>query len=238
MIDFKALKTFFTISLSSPVLRQVSASTTEEGLGGAGPTSTIAGGSLAVEGSRFQDESLGWQELEPDSSITVPKDFDIEKIHSFLSSVQVSLLYDTSVTCDEEEESIDVGTSKPSVKGRQMYVSQRLTFVEYALTPTHLYLRANCEASMKKLARYPGVAINLDSAKVDFGHCTCEAMADQRCAHVACLLYCVEDVALKQPPKILRPSTSQQQAWGKGSTRDLNPTPVHEKRWNNKSLLF
>ena len=123
-------------------------------------------------------------------------------ITSHLSSIEVSLLFP-----DGGAFSVDAGTAKPVVKGRQMYVSQRLTLVEYASTSTHLYFRANCDASMRDRVLYPGVALT-NEGEVDYARCSCEARADQRCAHVACLLYLMEDLALKQEPKISRPSTS------------------------------
>ena len=110
-----------------------------------------------------------------------------------------------------------------------MYVSERLSLVEYAATSTHLYLRANCDASMRKELRYPCVAIKLNG-EIDFGRCTCQARVDQRCTHVACLLYLAEDLALEQEPKIAKSCTSQTQAWGKGSKRESQPGPVAEKK--------
>ena len=79
-----------------------------------------------------------------------------------------------------------------------------------------------------------GVSINLVDGEVDFGACTCEARADQRCAHVACLLYMIEDLSLDQEPKIQQPGTSQQQAWGKGKRTELDPAPVFEKTYSKK----
>ena len=60
---------------------------------------------------------------------------------------------------------------------------------------------------------------------------------DQRCAHVGCLLYLVEDLSLQQDLKVQRACTTLQQAWGKGSTRNKNPTPVHEKSYSKKRPL-
>ena len=115
-------------------------------------------------------------------------------------------------------------------QGRQMYVSERLMFAECSSTDEHIYFRANCAASMNKEDRFPCIAIKKDNGEIAFGECSCQAKADSRCAHIACLLYMIEDISLKQEPKILRPCTSQQQAWGRGSKRENAPAPVHEKR--------
>ena len=115
-----------------------------------------------------------------------------------------------------------------------MYVSNRLELVEYVVSSTHVYLRANCAASMKNETRYPGVAIKIESGQVDFARCTCQAYADQRCAHVACLLYLAEDLSLGQDPRIAKPCTSQLQYWGKGSKKELDPGVVTEKNYSKK----
>ena len=138
---------------------------------------------------------------------------------------------------DGEEEEADAGTGKPAVKGRQMYVSERLQFVEYATSSSHLYFRANCAASMKRGAqdtRFPGVAINLFHGTVDAARATCVAKADGRCVHVAALLYLVEDLSLGQEPKIERPTTSKPQYWGKGSQKELDPTSGAERNYSKK----
>ena len=114
-----------------------------------------------------------------------------------------------------------------------MYVSERLQHVEYANSSTHLYLRANCDASMKKEVRFPCIAIKLNG-RIEFGKCSCPAGIDQRCTHIACLLYLAEDIALNQEPKIARPCTSQPQAWGKGSKKETQPGRVAEKNYSKK----
>ena len=73
-----------------------------------------------------------------------------------------------------------------------------------------------------------------DSGNIKFARCTYEAQADQRCSHIACLLYLIEDLSLGQEPKIQQPGTSQQQAWGKGKRTDLDPVPVFERTYSKK----
>ena len=222
----------------------------QDGIGSASGTdgssssiaSTPAPAPVADQSSSvFDDNSFGWKQIESDNIISIPKHFTIEEITSYLTTIQVSLVVQGPIIragsgSDDEDKDTNVaaGTLKPTVKGRQMYVSKRLTLVEYVETATHIYFRGNCQASMRKDPRYPGVSIKKSNGKVDFAQCTCEARADQRCCHVATLLYCVEDLSLKQEPKISKPCTSQPQAWGKGSKRALDPAPVCQNNYSKK----
>ena len=119
---------------------------------------------------------------------------------------------------------VDSGTQKPGVKGRRMYQSFKLQMAEFGMnTRKDLIFRANCDASLKKQElRYPRVVISPQGAILE-ATCVCPANADGRCAHVATLLYLIEDVSYKNTPKLLLPSTSVPQYWGKGKTRDNNP---------------
>ena len=150
--------------------------------------------------SPFNDPSLTWQMVTKE--LKIPSQFSIEKITDYLRNNEVSLLCFPSAGNDSDEDDVQAGTQKPVVKGRKMYLSERLTHAEFAETGSHLYIRGNCEASMRKAVRYPGVALIASSGTVAFGECTCEAKEDGRCCHVACLLYLAEDVSLKQEPKI------------------------------------
>ena len=101
-------------------------------------------------------------------------------------------------------------------------------------TRKDLIFRANCDASLKKQElRFPRVVILPQGAILE-ASCVCPANADGRCAHVATLLYLIEDVSYKNTPKLLLPSTSVPQYWGKGKTRDNNPKPAHETQYSKK----
>ena len=97
--------------------------------------------------SAFKDSSLTWQAVTKD--IKIPRQFSIETITDYLRNIEVQLVCGPGNDSDSED--IRAGTKKPLVKGRQMYLSERLTLAEFAETPTHLYFRGNCEASMRKV---------------------------------------------------------------------------------------
>ena len=174
----KSSSTVQSVFFDAPVIRKASTSAS---------AATNKGGESGVssESSAFQAESLGWQELTPGTKVTIPKQFSIATVTEYLTTLPVSLVAATSLHDDDEQ--VDAGTSKPTVKGRQMYVSKRLTLVEYAEAtfvtigqseeegaaaanePTDqpmsiqnlLYFRGNCYASMRKMVRYPGMSSSL-----------------------------------------------------------------------------
>jgi hypothetical protein len=174
-------------------------------------------------------QSLVWQEVTHDSKIRLPRGFTIERVTTYLSSFAVTLDGGGGERDDEGLELVEAGTEKPIVKGRRMYASERLTLVEFASGSSTSFFRSNCEASLRKENRYPAVAIDAAGVVIQC-KCTCAAAADQRCCHIACLLFLVEDLSLSQPPKIQMACTSKPQSWGRGSLRQLDPGPIYQKR--------
>ena len=93
----------------------------------------------------FEDPTIVWTDVAEMKDNTIPQGFDISVINSFLAEV----FYDV-----DEEEAIQTGTVKIPVKGRQMYVSEKIHLCQYGqLGNDVLAFRANVEASMKKLTR-------------------------------------------------------------------------------------
>ena len=92
---------------------------------------------------------------------------------------------------------------------------------EFGIAGTDLFFCANCSASLKtKETRYPSVRISHEGAiAILEGSCVCPAQADGRFAHVATLLYLVEDLSFKNVPKLPQPTTDVLQYWGKGKKR-------------------
>ena len=135
----------------------------------------------------------------------IPSGFTFEVICSYLSVVTTYLL----VNNGEEREPVDVGTLKPVVKGRQIYLSQRLSMAEFGIdSKDNLVFRANCHASLKQdETRFPRVVIG-QTGEILKSSCNCPAHSDGKCTHVAALLYCVKDLSFKNTPKISIPSTS------------------------------
>jgi hypothetical protein len=130
---------------------------------------------------------------------------------------------------EADEEEVNAGTEKPAAKGRRMYCSEKLTFVEMSSADGQMLFRGNCEASYHKECRYPAVAVG-SNGKISSATCNCQAASDGRCCHVACLLFFVEDLALGMIHKLAKACTSKAQAWGKGSKRKLEPGPICSQR--------
>lgn len=107
-------------------------------------------------------------------------------VTSYLSTLPASLVAPGTSEIDLDGENVtedmdgqvvvevEAGTEKPSVKGRRMYVSEKLTMVEVAICGGQVLLRANCEASLRKSCRYPGVAISQEGSVLK-GKCNCPA---------------------------------------------------------------
>ena len=104
---------------------------------GTGPgTSTSASGATAASASRatatttssiFDDNSFGWKQIVSGDIISIPKQFTIEEISHYITTIQVSLVVPTQTTgseSDDGDSDVAAGTLKPTVKGRQMYVSK------------------------------------------------------------------------------------------------------------------
>ena len=173
-----------------------------------------------------------WQNVDTEK-VSIPTGFTLEKIVTFLSVISSSLSFGES----DEDETVDVGTQKPVMKGRMMYQSQRLQMAQFGYNsrfPFHLVFRANCSASLKKNElRYPRVVISQEGNVIQ-SSCVCPARADGRCCHVAALLYLMEDLTYKNIPKLSLPSTSVPQYWGRGKKRCNDPKPAHVNQYSKK----
>ena len=75
--------------------------------------------------------------------VKVPSGYDLEKIFKFLTVLMVSA--DPSGS-----EKIDCGTEKPTKKGREMYLSPKITLCEYGFDGNLHLFRANMMASYKR----------------------------------------------------------------------------------------
>lgn len=148
---------------------------------------------------------------------------------------------DSPVDDDGEEDGIDddieilqLRTTKPTAKGRQLYLSSKIHLVEKAEINNVLYLRANVEASMSRTKhRYVCLAI-LNCGKIDYGSCTCYQGNQGRCSHVSAVLHLAEEMSLGASPRLHVSCTSVTQVWGKGQIRENDPTPVHMQKYHKK----
>jgi hypothetical protein len=129
------------------------------------------------------DASLAWKEVTSHADVSIPAAFSIEVVTKYLSTVSAAAItpHVSDGLFDETDEGVvevevDAGTEKPSVKGRRMNASEKLTMVEAAASGEDLFFRGNCEASLRKACRYPAVAIDKDGQVVK-GTCNCPANA-------------------------------------------------------------
>ena len=95
--------------------------------------------SLVEKRSVFELQTLKWASYESLKSSEIPEKFDITTVTNFL----------TNILMDFGDEEIDTGTEKPAQKGRKMYTSKKIQFVEFCIHENLLMFRANIEASMK-----------------------------------------------------------------------------------------
>jgi hypothetical protein len=179
---------------------------------------------------RFDNPVMQWKDVNSPNQVQIPPGFDINSIMQFFTQVQVLRIGEDEDE-DEDEGLADVSTAKPTVKGRQMYLSEKIFLLQVS-SPTDqesLIFRGNVQASMKKKDfRYVNIELKSVSGEICGTRCTCLARADGRCAHVACLLYGVEALSLGVEPLISKPGTSKQQSWGRGSSKKVDPAPVYQ----------
>jgi hypothetical protein len=136
----------------------------------------------------FASDELVWREVTSHSQIAIPLSFSIDVLTTYLSTLPAALVtpHVETYSDDDLEETeegagarvqvkVDAGTEKPSVKGRRMYCSEKLTLVEAANSGSEVFFRANCEASLRKDCRYPAVAIGPEG--IVKGKCNCPANA-------------------------------------------------------------
>ncbi len=172
----------------------------------------------------FNEPSLHWVDIAALHSRDFPADFDIDKVNEYL----------TTGLYNFDDEMIECGTIKPTVKGRKLYASGKVQLCECAQDEeTNILFRSTIEASMKSAFRYPCVALDRQIGTVSSSSCTCEC-SDGKCSHVAALLYLLEDFSLGRELIIATPSTSKPQKWGHGSRVSKNPQEVHSKKYSKK----
>jgi hypothetical protein len=84
--------------------------------------------------------------------------------------------------------------------------------------------------------RHPCVALQKIDGNIKITRCTCQARIDGKCAHVAALLYLIEDVSLDYIPQMTKPCTSTKQKWDdlSGTHIPKNPQPVQEADYGKK----
>ena len=159
----------------------------------------------------FDQTELEWENITEFNSRIVPKDFNIVVICDFLTKILVKM----------EDELVESGSDRPSVKGRNMYHSVMVNKAEVSVTEELLFFRAEIGASMMNEMRLTFVAIDKENGKIFLSRCNCKQNVGGQCTHVAILLYLIEDFQLNGPEnlKIYESCTSKSQSWGQGKKR-------------------
>lgn len=156
--------------------------------------------------------------------VRLPKDFDIVEISNYIT-------HNTSFQDEDEEFQV----RKPLAKGRQMYCSEKLLAAFFHRTREgSILLKGKCEASMSSNVVHEPVARIKSNGTIGDAACTCKAMADGKCVHVAVLLLMAEDLVHRNEPKLFSPSTSKSQYWGQGSLKRKKPVALHVRTYSKK----
>ncbi len=98
---------------------------------------------LIQKRSIFSDDSVTWQDVGTLDHNRIPSNFNLDAVSQYL----------TEIFLEVEDDIVSSGTSKPAVKGRQMYASGKVILCETAEFQNKLLFRAMVDASMKKLVR-------------------------------------------------------------------------------------
>ena len=99
----------------------------------------------------------------------------------------------------------------------------------------YYFLKATVQASYSQKKKYPcTLTISENSGTVKEGTCTCSAAGLDRCAHLAALLFAIDDFILELGNDVPT-CTEKLCGWNKGRHQNKNPTRlckkilVHEK---------
>jgi hypothetical protein len=114
----------------------------------------------------FKQLHLQWTQIsnrETLPSFSFP--LEITTVTNFLTSYHEKDEFHDQFDSEDDEVLIDYGTKKPASKGRRLYFSEKLHFIEWASTPGgHFLFRGNMEASMKrKIIRMVAAEVKSDS---------------------------------------------------------------------------
>ena len=142
---------------------------------------------------------------------------------------------------DADHETTNVGTAKPSVRGRKLYGAHKFQVCEVANKRDLSLFRATTEASSLKSGDvcHPCLAINPTGDIVAVSHCTCQQQSEAKCSHVGGLGYLIEDLRIGVPLRMTKPCTSKSQSWGHGTKTHKNPQSlmlVQSKRFRPNDL--
>ena len=105
-----------------------------------------------------------------------------------------------------------------------MYLSEKITMVEFFKTENCTLIRAHVKRSVIREYCYPYVAISSENGNIEISQCSCENDAPGQCSHVSCLLYGLVDLFFKEKPLIMdRTPTEKPCKWGQGTFNKSGP---------------
>ena len=131
---------------------------------------------------------------------------------------------------DKNNDDDDVHTSKPFTKGKT-YLHVKKKYVGHK-QQGYYFLKATVQASYSQ-KKYPcTLTISENSGTVKEGTCTCSAAGLGRCAHVAALLFAIDDFILELGNDVPT-CTEKLCGWNKGRRQNKNPTPVFAKKYSS-----
>ena len=176
----------------------------------------------------------GWR---PFPSKTLPKHFNYGNIYHYLVESVTSV--DFSIACNDNDDndedqtgqsSEDLHTSKSFTKGRNLFRSGHVKNMEDSQQKEHYFLKATVQASYSQKSYSVTVTISEHSGTIKEASCTCSAAGLGRCAHVAALLYALEDFILDFGYE-LPTCTEKLCSWNKGRKKNKTPSTVHSKEY-------
>ena len=181
---------------------------------------------LVADQEELIQPGLDWKDIEHFKSSYLPGSFSREVVESYL-------LEDLTII-DGDREITSIGAKKAARKGRDLYLSNKVHLMEFASKTGILLFRGNLESSLDlKTFYFPAFSLS-SSGRIKAAKCTCKAQADSRCAHIGAIMHLVEELIDGNTPRIFKPSTSQPQYFGKGSSRAADPGPVNLPRYGKK----
>ena len=171
----------------------------------------------------------GWKKF-PSSSI--PKHFNSGHIYHYL--VETITTLNSSHTTNDSDDDVecpeDVHTSKPFTKGKNLYRSGHVKNMQNSTQKGNFFVKANVMASYSQVSYNSTITLSETSGTVKEGTCTCSASGMGRCAHVAALLFALEDYVTEFGTD-LPTCTDKLVQWNKGRRKNKTPAAVFDKEY-------
>ena len=90
-----------------------------------------------------ENQNLNWQNVVDLSKSDIPEPFSISTITNYLSSLFSNDCFGDD--SDDNENPVNAGTKKPVVKGRLMYLSDKIHLAQFCLSNGSVIFRAEVE---------------------------------------------------------------------------------------------